>query len=132
VSIYDDLESKSDEELVRITERRLGGDPVTVAVGQLLQLRNAKRQVEAGNALVRATEKLGRATWVLALITLLMLVTSVAQVYLAYKGVKLQAAPADPLAADWTVTTPPIDRISQVASARSGAFAYRRTSAAVR
>ncbi len=83
---YDYMKGKTDEELVDMVQ---GPDLDTLAaahVGRLLQVRNGQRQVEVGNALVRVTKQLTNATRLLAFVTVLMLLTAAAQVYLSVVG----------------------------------------------
>ena len=82
MALQDDLERKSDEELLRAVWGMTRENPIGVAVERLLLARAASRQADAGHALVRATKQLARATWILAVITRLMLL-GILQVYLS-------------------------------------------------
>lgn len=95
MSMFDDLEKRTDEDLLRMIESTTQGNPYAVNVERILKLRDGRRQLEMSNALVKATDKLvettgklGTATWVLAAITFLMFLTAGAQVWLTYKGIK--------------------------------------------
>ena len=73
---YDYMKGKTDEELVDLVAGADLDTPATAHVARLLQVRNGQRQVEASKGLVKAT-------WVLAAATLLLFLSTLAQVYVA-------------------------------------------------
>jgi len=85
---FADLDKKTDQDLLDSVASMNRDNPIAVHVERVLQVRNAQRQVDAGVALVRATQNLATATWVLAGVTVFLLLTSLIQAYLAYEGVR--------------------------------------------
>jgi hypothetical protein len=81
MGMFDNLQQKSEEELLNMIAGMTRDNPIGVAVERVLQVRIGQRQVEAGKALVRATR------WLVA-VTLLLAMTTATQVYLAYRGFK--------------------------------------------
>ena len=64
---FESWAKRSDEELIQMVLIATRDNPNAVGVERILHVRNGKRQLAAGNALVQATKQLATATWMLVI-----------------------------------------------------------------
>jgi hypothetical protein len=61
MTLFDDLQGQSEEELLRMIDSAGDRHPVAVTVRRILEARNAEKQLQISNALVRAAESQAQA-----------------------------------------------------------------------